>query len=38
MEQYFATMPECVRQERSLIILLSLFDPKIIKRLKFTDQ
>ena len=30
MEQYFATMLEDVRHERSLILLLSLTDPDIL--------
>ena len=38
MEQYFATMFEDIRHERSLIILLSLRDPDILKQSKFTDD
>ena len=38
MEQYSSTMFEDVRHERSLIILLSLTDPDILKRSKFTDD
>ena len=38
MEQYFATMYEGIRQERSLILLLSLTDPDILKQFKFTDD
>ena len=38
MEQYFALMFEDVRHERSLIILLSLTDPDILKQAKFTDH
>ena len=38
MEQYFATMFEDVRHERSLILLLSLTDPDILKQSKFTDD
>ena len=38
MEQYFATMFQDVRHERSLILLLSLTDPDILKQSKFTDD
>ena len=38
MEQYFITIFEDVRQERSLILLLSLTDPNILKQSKFTDD
>ena len=38
MEAYFSTMFEDVRHERSLILLLSLTDPDIIKQSKFTDD
>ena len=38
MESYFATMFEDVRHERSLILLLSLTDPDILKQSKFTDD
>ena len=38
MEAYFATMFEDVRHERSLILLLSLTDPDILKQSKFTDD
>ena len=38
MEQYFATMFEDVRHERSFILLLSLTDPDILKQSKFTDD
>ena len=38
MEQFFATMFEDVRHERSLILLLSLTDPDILKQSKFTDD
>ena len=38
MEQYFATMFEDVGYERSLILLLSLTDPDILKQNKFTDD
>ena len=37
MESYFAMMFEDVRHERSLILLLSLTDPDILKQSKFTD-
>ena len=38
MEEHFATMFEDVRHERSLILLLSLTDPDILKQSKFTDD
>ena len=38
MEQYFSTMFEDVRHERSLILLLSLTDPDILRQSKFTDD
>ena len=38
MEAYFATIFEDNRHESSLIILLSLTDPDIIKQTKFTDH
>ena len=38
MEGYFATIFENVRHERSLILLLSLTDPDILKQSKFTDD
>ena len=39
MEDYFATMFEDIRHELSLILLLSLTDPDILKQSKFTaDQ
>ena len=38
MEQYFATMFEDVIHERSLILLLSLTDPDILRESKFTDD
>ena len=38
MEQYFAVMFEDVRHERSLISLLSLTDPDILRQSKFTDN
>ena len=37
MEAYFATVFEDVRHERSLILLLSLVEPSILKQSKFTD-
>ena len=37
MEQLFSTLFEDVRHERSLIILLSLTDPDILRQSKFTD-
>ena len=38
MEAYFATLFEDIRHERSLILLLSLTDPDILKQSKFTDD
>ena len=38
MEAYFATVFEDVRHERSLILLLSLVEPSILKQSKFTDH
>ena len=38
MEAYFATVFEDVRLERSLILLLSLVEPSILKQRKFTDR
>ena len=38
MKEYFATMFEDVRHERSLILLLSLTDPDLIEQSKFTDD
>ena len=37
MKQYFAMMFEDVRHERSLILLLSLTAPDILRRNKFTN-
>ena len=37
MENYFATMFEGVRHQRSFILLLSLTDPDSLKQSKFTD-
>ena len=38
MEQYFNTIFEDIRHERSLILLLSLVEPDILKQCKFTDD
>ena len=38
MEAYFNTIFEDVRHERSLILLLSLIDPDILKQSKLTDH
>ena len=38
MEAYFSTMFEDVKHERSLILLLSLTDPDILKQSKITDD
>ena len=38
MEQYFNTIFEDIRHERSLILLLSLVEPDILKQSKFTDH
>ena len=38
MEAYFSNLFEDVRHERSLIILLSVTDPHILKQSKFTDD
>ena len=38
MEQYFSNLFEDVRHERSLILLLSLTDPDILRQSKFTDD
>ena len=38
MEQNFNTIFEDIRHERSLILLLSLTDPDILKQSKFTDD
>ena len=37
MEAYFITIFEEIRHERSLILLLSLVEPNILKQSKFTD-
>ena len=38
MEQYFATIFEDVRRERSPILLLSLVEPDILEQSKLTDH
>ena len=38
MEQYFNTIFEDIRYERSLVLLLSLVEPSILKQSKFTDH
>ena len=38
MEAYFATIFEDVRHERSLILLLGLVEPSILKQSNFTDH
>ena len=38
MEQYFNTIFEDVRCERSLILLLSIVEPDVLKQSKFTDN
>ena len=38
MEQYFSNLFEDIRYERSLILLLSLVEPDILKQSKFTDH
>ena len=38
METYFNTIFEYVRHERSLILLLNLVEPEILKQAKFTDH
>ena len=38
METYFNTIIEDVRHERSVILLLSLVEPSILKQRKFTDH
>ena len=38
MEQYFNTIFEDIRHERSFILLLSLVEPSILKQSKFTDH
>ena len=38
MEAYFNSTFEDVRHERSLLLLLSLVEPSILKQSKFTDH
>ena len=38
MEANFSNLIEDIRYERSLILLLSLTDPDILKQSKFTDD
>ena len=38
MEQYFNTIFEDIRHERSLTLLLSLVEPDILKQSKFPDH
>ena len=38
MEAYFNTIFEDIRYERSLIFLLNLVEPDILKQSKFTDH
>ena len=38
MDQYFNTIFEDIRHERSLILLLSLVEPDILKQSKFQDH
>ena len=38
MEQYFNTIFEDIRHERSLILLLSLIEPDILEQSKFLDH
>ena len=38
MEAYSSNLFEDVRHERSLILLLSLLEPNILKQSKFTDH
>ena len=38
MEAYFNTIFEDIRYERSLILLLCLVEPDILKQSKFTDH
>ena len=38
MAQYFNTIFEDIRHERSLILLLALVEPDILKQSKFTDD
>jgi len=38
MEQYFSNLFEDIRYERSLVLLLSIVEPDILKQSKFTDH
>ena len=38
MEQNFATVFEDVRRERSVLLLLSLAEPDILRQSKFSDH
>ena len=38
MEQHFSNLFEDIRHERSLILLLSIVEPVIIKQFKFADN
>ena len=38
MESYFNTIFEDIRRERTLILLLSLVEPDILKQSKFNDH
>ena len=38
MEAYFTTLFDDIRHERSLILLLSLTDPDILRKSKFNDN
>ena len=38
MDQYFNTILEDIRYERSLILLLSLIEPSILSQSNFTDH
>ena len=38
METYFNTIFEDIRHERSLILILGLVEPSILKQSKFTDH
>ena len=38
MEQYFNTIFEDIRHELTLILILSLVEPSILKQSKFTDH
>ena len=38
MEQYFNTIFEDIRYERSIVLVLSIVEPNILKQSKFTDH